>query len=194
MEYCAAVELTRAGTPHIHALTRGSYISQRWLSAAWRDLTGSYVVHIRKVDHVPGAVDEATKYLVKTAAAVARASPGKPVLTMSRGWLPDDFDDGREQLPADCPSHCFLVLFSSLVEVVGKLGGHVTYLPDSDRRYRIVFPTTPTHDDVYRYVHDRPFCEVKLPWFLLAMANPLEYSLAEFQADLDLEYAFRHFE
>lgn len=92
-EWLSALELTKNGTPHMHVLQRGAYIPQAWLSQAWKAYTGAYIVHIRKVDQVPGSVAEVTKYLAKTAAALELSAPHVPVFTHSRGWLPDDYGD-----------------------------------------------------------------------------------------------------
>ncbi len=54
-------EATKQGWPHLHIIMRGPFVKQRWLSKIWARLTGSFVVHIRKVD----ANRNAAKYLAK---------------------------------------------------------------------------------------------------------------------------------
>jgi len=58
-------ERTKAGWPHAHVLFRGQPVSKHWLSRAWRDLTRSYIVDIRKVSSLEHAATYLTKYLTK---------------------------------------------------------------------------------------------------------------------------------
>ncbi|MBA7619473.1 hypothetical protein ES703_26812 [subsurface metagenome] len=94
MEYMAFAELHKSGWPHLHILTRGCYVPQRVLSDWWMNLTGSFKVHIQAVDRTWKAVNEATKYMLKTARHFHQAAPQLPVYTMSKGWLPADWAEG----------------------------------------------------------------------------------------------------
>ncbi len=94
-EYMQVTELHKSQWPHLHILTRGCYIPQRMLSAWWLELTGSFKVHIQKVDNSWKGVQEATKYCLKTARALHEAAPHIPVYTKSRGWSLDKDDDER---------------------------------------------------------------------------------------------------
>jgi len=94
LEYMAFLELHKSGWPHLHILTRGCYVPQRQLSAWWLKLTGSFKVHIQAVDHTWKAINEATKYCLKTARQVNDACPELPVYTMSKGWLPPEWKEG----------------------------------------------------------------------------------------------------
>ena len=121
-EYFAALELTKKRTPHLHILQRGAFIDQKWLSAAWSNLTGSYVVHIRKIDHVPNAVQETVKYLAKTADQIEALEANLPVFTHSRGWLPPDFTDATEPTGEwDFLAHLNLS-WSDISEICDSLG------------------------------------------------------------------------
>jgi len=85
-QYMAALELQKNGPPHLHILARGPYVSQRWLAGAWRRLTGAFIVHVGAVTRTENAVRELTKYLAKTAAALAEQLPGLSVFTTSDAW------------------------------------------------------------------------------------------------------------
>lgn len=61
LDYFIVWESTKAGWPHIHALLRGPAVSKHWLSRAWRELSGSYIVDIQKV----GSIEHAARYLAK---------------------------------------------------------------------------------------------------------------------------------
>lgn len=139
----AALEIQKNGTPHLHVLQRGTYIPQRWLSAAWLSLTGSFKVYIEKVNHVEGAVDELTKYLCKTAAQVQAACPGRPLWTMSRNWLPADFDDKSDREPRD-PYACHFRLAMADVEwVLEKLDAFLEEVPDRPYHYAVKWRSMP---------------------------------------------------
>lgn len=58
-------ETTARGYPHAHILLRAPFLSQRWLSHAWADLTGSFIVDIRRVSSGPAAAHYIAKYLAK---------------------------------------------------------------------------------------------------------------------------------
>ena len=152
-EYQRFWELHKNGAPHMHILTRGSYIPHRWLSAAWRDLTGNYIVHLSKIDHVPRAVNECVKYLLKTAQAFKKACPRRHVYTMSRGWLPDDYlrHPGRE--PADPYAVCPRLRLAEVLEVAAALGSTARPLPGGSGRYLLPRPRAPDppHFDPLRY-------------------------------------------
>lgn len=89
IEYMAAWQLTAAGVAHAHLMTRGSYIPQRWLSARWRHLTDSPVVDIRKIHNARQAARYVTRYMLRDVSRNAWIFEGRRVITMSRGWIPD---------------------------------------------------------------------------------------------------------
>lgn len=65
LEYFLVWERTKAGWPHAHLLLRAPYIPQRWLSYAWKALTGAPIVDIRKVGDKRSVVSYIAKYLSK---------------------------------------------------------------------------------------------------------------------------------
>ena len=48
-DYIAVKEFTKAGRPHIHALYRGKYLPQRWISDTWQKIHKANIVYIEKV-------------------------------------------------------------------------------------------------------------------------------------------------
>lgn len=63
--YVKVIEYTRAGLPHIHAVIRGPYISQSWLSQAWGEIHRSPIVDVRGVRGLGGAASYLAKYMGK---------------------------------------------------------------------------------------------------------------------------------
>lgn len=63
--YAKVVELTKRGTPHLHIIATMPYVHKSRLSQAWRELTGSYIVDIRKVNSPRGLSKYLTSYLTK---------------------------------------------------------------------------------------------------------------------------------
>jgi len=84
--YAKIVELTKAGTPHLHIVANVPYISQRALSHAWRALTGSFIVDIRKVRRASGLAGYLTAYLTKA----LDVPPGMRKWSASRGFVPPE--------------------------------------------------------------------------------------------------------
>lgn len=82
--YAKIVELTRAGTPHLHIIVSCPFIEQRWLSAAWRELTGSYIVDVRKVSRRRGIAGYLTAYLTKA----LEVPPGMRKWSAARSYVP----------------------------------------------------------------------------------------------------------
>lgn len=82
--YVKIVELTKSGTPHLHIGLNAGYLSQRWLSAAWSELTGYTIVDVRRVETERGLARYLAKYLTKTHTAVG----GRRKWSASSGFLP----------------------------------------------------------------------------------------------------------
>lgn len=64
-EFMAVFELTKLGEPHLHIIQRGSFISQRWLSAQMKELMGAPVVDIRAVKGRKAVAEYVSKYISK---------------------------------------------------------------------------------------------------------------------------------
>lgn len=84
--YAKIVELTRAGTPHLHIIADVPYIHHTALSAAWKELTGSFIVDIRKVERRKGIAGYLTAYLTKA----LDVPPGMRKWSSSKGWVPPE--------------------------------------------------------------------------------------------------------
>lgn len=84
--YAKIVELTKAGTPHLHIIADVPFIAQRQLAAEWRALTGSYIVDIRKVRGRNGIAGYLTSYLTKALEVPA----GMRKWSAARHWVPPD--------------------------------------------------------------------------------------------------------
>ncbi|MBA7536813.1 hypothetical protein ES705_29078 [subsurface metagenome] len=135
--YMAFLELTKAGWPHMHVLVRGSYMPQRMLSEIWLRITGSFKVHVQGVDNSWKAVEEASKYYLKTAQQVHAACPHTPVYTMSRDWLPDDWRQG-DNPPGNYEFYGFCRLtWEHAVGLLDDLGALVTPRSDNPAHLQI---------------------------------------------------------
>lgn len=64
-EFLAVFELTKLGEPHLHIIQRGSYMSQKWLSAQMLELMGAPIVDIRTVRGKKEVARYVTKYISK---------------------------------------------------------------------------------------------------------------------------------
>lgn len=87
--YFKCLELTKAGTPHLHVLCRGDYIPVRWIRHQWQQITGAFIVYIQRIDRTSGAVHEVTKYLLKTAGQLSQIFPNLRVFSHSKDWVID---------------------------------------------------------------------------------------------------------
>lgn len=64
-EFMAIFELTKLGEPHLHIMQRGSYMSQKWLSAQMEELMGAPIVDIRAVRGRGKVAEYVSKYISK---------------------------------------------------------------------------------------------------------------------------------
>lgn len=185
LEYMSFLELQHNGTPHLHVLTRGSYISQRWLSRAWVSLTGAFKVDIRKIDRVPGAVAEVTKYLTKTAGSLQVKAPGQPIVTKSRRWLPPDFNkdsdppdpfDFRLYIPIDT---------RGIASILEQLGGCLESVHDHPSRRIVVLPRPPTYDTLASTICNGSWGQAAFALILLHAFSPAYAYGISLEEDLD---------
>lgn len=63
--YVKVVELTKKGTPHLHILVECPFIAQKWVSKQWKELTGSYIVDVRRIKSQRMLTGYLTSYLTK---------------------------------------------------------------------------------------------------------------------------------
>lgn len=69
--FLAVFERHKSGFPHLHLLIKGSFIPWRELRAMWEEITGSYMVDIRKISTEGQAALYVAKYIGKDLAAFA---------------------------------------------------------------------------------------------------------------------------
>jgi len=84
--YAKIVELTKAGTPHLHILANVPYIHHTALSAAWKELTGAHIVDVRAVKRERGIAGYLTSYLTKAMAVPT----GMRKWSSSKGFVPPE--------------------------------------------------------------------------------------------------------
>lgn len=65
LPYFAVVEATKTGQPHLHILVRCQWIDQRWLSDQMREITGDYIVDVRRIVRPKQVVHYVAKYIGK---------------------------------------------------------------------------------------------------------------------------------
>ncbi|MBA7620228.1 hypothetical protein ES703_27573 [subsurface metagenome] len=149
-EYMAFIELHKSGWPHIHILTRGCYVPERMLSAKWLELTGSFKVHIQAVRNGWKGVQEATKYYLKTARQLHEATPHLPVYTKSKGWLPPDWEDTKDERELLTPYTYVRTSWAGFRDHIEALGGSLEQRPGSPGRFNVQFRAPPDleHQDL----------------------------------------------
>ena len=84
--YAKIIELTKAGTPHLHILVESPFLRQTWISQQWRELTGSYIVDIRRIKSRRSLATYVTAYLTKA----LEVPKGHRKWSASRGWVPPE--------------------------------------------------------------------------------------------------------
>jgi hypothetical protein len=65
IEYAAFLEETKRGWPHWHVLVRSNYIPQHKIANIWQDLTGAFVVDVRRIQDPDRTAAYVTKYVTK---------------------------------------------------------------------------------------------------------------------------------
>jgi len=124
--YVRVVELTKAGTPHLHIAVRCAYISQAWLSATWNELTRNPIVDIRAVKSESGMAAYLAKYLTKTAAVLNNrrkwsASPRFVPPTETPTPEPDEIPPTWTFRRGPAAEHWDALIRSGYVEIAGWL-------------------------------------------------------------------------
>ncbi len=142
-EYMAFVELHKSGWPHMHILTRGEYVPQRMLAEKWLKLTGSYMVSIQAMRRGWKGVHECTKYCLKTARQLHDQAPTLPVYTKSKKWLPDDWDDDKDEERQLTPYAYGRMPWEGFLALVEELGGTLEPRPGEARRFNVRFRAPP---------------------------------------------------
>jgi hypothetical protein len=85
-EYAGIWELHKSGWPHLHILSMGSYIPQKWLSVQWERLNIGFVVHISQVKNKRESAGYVAKYLVKGARRTWEAFSNMRLVQVSAGF------------------------------------------------------------------------------------------------------------
>lgn len=104
-EYALVFELTKASVPHVHVLQRGTYIPHAWLKREWNRLTGSYIVHIQKIDSASHAALHAVKYLGKQFGQTALALAPLHLVQFSKGY---DLKDPEPKTENKCAGYLWV--------------------------------------------------------------------------------------
>ncbi len=101
-EYCAVMEFTKHGWPHIHLAQKGDYIPQKRLSEIWSRLGSGPIVDVRKVRSPQSLAYELTKYLLKSTRETYFLIGGRRIIQCSRRFLTTP---PSEDAPADEPQY-----------------------------------------------------------------------------------------
>ncbi|MBA7547186.1 hypothetical protein ES705_39592 [subsurface metagenome] len=149
-EYALVWELTKAGTPHCHVLTRGSYIPQRWLSSHWHALGEGENVDIRSVKKTRAHAAHLCKYLGKDTGQTALHLTGLRIIQVSNGY----------DLPSREPSPS--VKYEDYVwSFIGMRPPQVLKeLENSSVKFR----ATPTPEDGYELTLENPDHTIDMVW------------------------------
>lgn len=84
-QFLAVFERHKSGHPHLHLLIKGSFIPWKWLRSVWEDVTGSYMVDIRKIATTGQAAMYCAKYIGKDLSAFAHCK---------RWWRSHGYSEG----------------------------------------------------------------------------------------------------
>lgn len=86
--FIVVFEKHKSGYPHMHLLLRAPFIPQKWLKAAWEQITGAWMVHISQIRTVGQAMFYVTKYIGKDLA---------PFEGCKRWWRSHDYNVIEEE-------------------------------------------------------------------------------------------------
>lgn len=89
-QFLAVFERHKSGYPHLHLLIKGEFIPWQWLRKAWEEITGSYMVDIKKIK----AKREAARYVAKYIGKDLSAFPH-----CKRWWRSHGYSDGVDEAP-----------------------------------------------------------------------------------------------
>lgn len=134
-EYFLVWELTKKGTPHIHLLQRGCYVPKSWLSKAWCELTGSYIVSLRFIKSASQVYQYISKYMGKELGRSAEALTGLRIIQKSRNYVVLEEEKNMEspgQSIDEIDSWCYCSGTPSEIAEVLKEQFGLTLTADSD--------------------------------------------------------------
>lgn len=136
-EFLAVFERHKSGYPHLHLLIRGSFIPWQWLRTAWQDITGSYMVDIRKISTEGLAAMYCAKYIGKDLSPFE----GCKRWWRSRNYSEEDVDQYVPPHWSERPTRYFAEYFAFsmalklqgfIVEKVGREGIRWRAPPDGE--------------------------------------------------------------
>jgi hypothetical protein len=90
-EFVRVWELHKSGYPHLHIVSRGTFIAQKWLSAEWDKMGCGKIVDIRKIENSKHATIYITKYLGKSFGTLTKLWSGTRLVNKSNHWLPENW-------------------------------------------------------------------------------------------------------
>lgn len=99
IQYLAVFEEHKSGWPHLHVLLRMAYVPQDELSAEWYRLTGSPIIHIRRVN----SQRQASRYIAKYASKGPGAFDGVKRYWRTQGYVLDPALAGQDKPVHDGP-------------------------------------------------------------------------------------------
>lgn len=119
-EFLAVFEKHKSGHPHLHLLIKSQYIPWRWLRKVWEEITGSFMVDIRKVDQSQRRLRYVAKYLGKDLSPF----PGCKRWWRSHGFSEKD-DPTDEEALAPVPWQRWHSHYPALRTAIISIGGTV---------------------------------------------------------------------
>lgn len=187
LEYMAVVELQKSGVPHLHVLTRGTYIPWRWLTGAWQKLTGAWHVHISSITRTSNAIVELTKYLAKTAASLAEHSLAQAMVTTSAKWLIDKEETDPSYAEHDWLTHFCRIPVHNLQKALALLNQELTPPDKVAPGWTLKPHPPPTEAEVAAAVGDCPDSIYEALHFAIAMCRGTDAILEYFERQ-DMSY------
>ncbi|MBA7544644.1 hypothetical protein ES705_37005 [subsurface metagenome] len=129
LEYALVFELTKNGTPHMHILSRGGYIAQKWISAQWDALGIGPIVYIQSVKGAKLHSAHACKYLAKSnGQSAAILAPLRIIQTSSNYEL----EQPKKTLPEKYPDMVWTWDRRSVQEIAGEFEKDPRFISRTD--------------------------------------------------------------
>ena len=188
MEYASVIELQENGSPHLHILQRGCYISQQWLSRTWLALTGAWHVNIKRATNTRASAHELSKYLAATAIQLGIAGFTGKIFTFSKHWRIDKTPRDPAYAERDWQTLWCPHSFTDLNRALGSV--NLALVPAGSFSMWKAEPRPPPTDK--KALARQRINSVALDPFLLTLAHNVAQDPANLGNFIDLEEALRH--
>lgn len=153
-EYIRFVEATEQGWPHFHLICRAAHLKKHWISRAWCQHTGSFIIDFDPITNPKYVAGYCTKYATKQ----SYLSFTNRRIANSKKFFPDVPHTGKK----DPRIYEWKFFKCSPAETLAKIQGHIEAKQDAEDHWSFPLPEGWTQEHA---LADREAINVKIDYF-----------------------------